>query len=742
MVNKFLGTCTLALVAGTGIAQQNISGFTGNALIQQQQLEMQFDAGLKAVNIDNYIKKLSEVPHHVGSEGNEANVTYMVQQFKKWGFRVDVTSYQVLFPTPKERLLELNSPNKFIAALQEKVLAEDGTSGQTDAQLPTYNCYSADGDVTAPLVYVNYGVPADYEMLARMGVDVKGKIVIARYGKSWRGIKPKVAQEHGAVGCIIYSDPKEDGYYNGDVYPKGAYRPETGAQRGSVEDMPIYPGDPLTPGIAATTNATRLKREAATNLLKIPVLPISYGDALPLLESLDGAVVPEGWRGALPVTYHTGPSRFTVHLKLQFNWDLKEVNNVIAELPGTVFPDQWVIRGNHHDAWVNGAADPVSGLAALMEEARVVGELAKAGQKPKRTIVYCAWDGEEAGLLGSTEWVEDNAELLQNNAVVYINSDGNGRGFVEGGGSASLETLFNEMARDVPDPQTGISVLERKRSSLITSATDLKEKKELLDRKTISLYALGSGSDYSPFFQHLGIPSLNLGFGGEDDGGEYHSIYDSYDLYRRFKDPGFVYGTALSKLAGRATLRMANADLLPFDYRNLSRTIQKYTQEVISLSEQLREKALIEKRVQAENHYQWANQANEPLAAPKVPGAVPFLNFSSLQNQLTQLDLALKTIYDSLPGKSFSAVRKKEFNEKLYRAEQVLLIDEGLPRRSWYRHSIYAPGYYTGYGVKTLPGIREAIEQQNWNEAQEQIEVVARELRGLNNYFEALLAEW
>ncbi len=347
-----------------------------------------------------------------------------------------------------------------------------------------------------------------------MGIDVKGKIVIAKYGQSWRGIKPKVAQENGAIGCIIYSDPKGDGYFQGDVYPKGPFRPEFGVQRGSVADMPIYPGDPLTPGIGATKNAKRIDRKDAANLLKIPVLPISYADALPLLQSLQGPVVPEDWRGALPITYHAGPSINKVHLKLEFNWDIKPVNDVIAKMKGSEFPDEWVMRGNHYDAWVNGAADPISGQAAMLEEARAIGEMAKTGWKPKRTIVYAAWDGEEPDLLGSTEWVETHTEELQQKLVLYINTDGTGRGFLDASGSHALEPAFTEIAKDVMDPQAGVSVFDRKRFRDIINATTTKTKNELLAKKSITLGALGSGSDYSPFFQHAGIPSMNIGFGG------------------------------------------------------------------------------------------------------------------------------------------------------------------------------------------------------------------------------------
>jgi N-acetylated-alpha-linked acidic dipeptidase len=732
----------MLLLAGSFIrvastAQTNaILGFSPAAAEIQLAAEKKFDAGLNAKNVDQFIKEMSAVPHYVGSAADEANAKYILNKFKNWGYDAEIETFYVLFPMPVTRLLEMNGTKKFTASLKEPALKEDATSGQLSTQLPVYNCWSADGDVTAELVFVNYGVPADYEKLARMGIDVKGKIVIAKYGQSWRGIKPKVAQEHGAIGCIIYSDPKDDGYFQGDVYPKGPYRPGFGAQRGSVMDMPVYPGDPLTPGMGATKDAQRLERKDCINLLKIPVIPIGYDDALPLLQSLEGMVVPDEWKGALPITYHTGPGKNKVHLKLSFDWQVRPIYNVIAKLKGSVFPDEWVIRGNHHDAWVNGAADPVSGQAAMMEEARSVSELVKTGWKPKRTIVYCAWDGEEPGLMGSTEWVEFHAAELQQKAVLYINSDGNGRGFLDAGGSQALEPAFTEISKAVNDPQTNVSVFDRRQSLDIITAGSAKAKKEALTKKTFTLPALGSGSDFSPFAQHIGIPCLNLGFGGEDDGGEYHSIYDSYDLYRRFKDPAFEYGVALAKTAGRTTLRFANAEALPFDFRNLQSTISKYASEVIAMADAQRENTAVENQLIKEKYYTIANNVTKPLLPPVAKEEVPFLNFSSLQNAVAVLAKSTDALNTVINNNNMTAEKKNELNKQLYKAEQALLTKDGLPRRGWYRHAIYAPGFFTGYGVKTLPGITEAIEQRNWKEAQEQIEIAAAAIGNLSAYLD------
>lgn len=685
------------------------------------------------------MKVLSARPHHLGSPYGKQNAEFMRDLFQSWGYQAEIETYQVLFPTPKVRLLEMVSPTRFKARLDEPALKEDVTSALT-GQLPVYNCWSADGDVTGELVFVNYGIPADYETLERMGIDVRGKIVIAKYGGSWRGIKPKVAQEHGAIGCLIYSDPEEDGYYQGDVYPAGPFKNSFGAQRGSVQDMPVYPGDPLTPGIGSTANAPRQKKEEAANLIKIPVLPISYGDAEPLLRALRGPVAPEHWRGALPLTYHVGPGPATVRLRLSFDWNTVPCYNVIAKLPGREFPDEWIVRGNHHDAWVFGANDPVSGMVALLEEARAVSELVKSGWQNKRTIVYCAWDGEEPSLIGSTEWAEHHGPELKEKVVTYINSDSNARGFLYAAGSHTLETVINEVAADVTDPQTGVSVLQRYISHLAFTTPDAAKKNEILDNKTLKLAALGSGSDYSPFIQHLGIPSLNLGFGGESAGGEYHSAYDSYDHYIRFKDPGFQYGVVLAKTAGRATLRICNADVLPFDFGRFQKTVSSYATEVMSLLDNMRQATEAENRMIAEKHLQYALDPTEKYVSPPAREPVPYLDFSPVQNALMAMEDLVKRMNMNMGILSESPDIIRRYNRMAYQAEQSLLVPSGLPRRPWYRHTVYAPGLYTGYGVKTLPGIREAIEERNYTEAQQQITVAAEALNRYCARLEEMLA--
>lgn len=708
---------------------QKIMGFNEAAAAKQSDYEKQFDALINPANQDEWMKFLSASPHHLGSAKGKANAEYMADLFRQWGYDAQLASYTVLFPTPKTRVLELLGANPYKAKLDEPALKEDRTSGQKKEQLPSYHAFSADGDVTAELVFVNRGIPADYEELERMGIDVKGKIVIAKYGGSWRGIKPKVAAEHGAVGCIVYSDPADDGYVAGDTYPVGPFRPKNGVQRGSVMDMPVHPGDPLTYGIGATENAKRIDRKDAITIMKIPVLPISYEDALPLLQSLKGEVVPPSWRGGLPVTYHTGPSADKVHLKLEFNWDMKPLYNVIAKLPGSEFPDEWIIRGNHHDGWVNGAADPLSGMVAELSEAKAIGELAKKGMRLKRTIIYCAWDGEEQGLLGSTEWVEDHQDELRQKAVAYINTDGNSRGFIGAAGSHIFEPFFSEIANDVKDPETGVSINERKYAKNIVDA-DKSNRAKMLGNKQLKLGALGAGSDWGGFLQYLGIASMNLGFGGEGEGGEYHSIYDSYDMFTRFKDPGYKYGVALSKTAGRIVVRMANANVLPVDFNSLYKTVNEYIIEIKTLLENTRSEIDAQNTMIKEKIFDVAKRPGKTYAAPKISETAPYLNFSNLDNALAQLKNAAVE-YQKLYASSTSlpAEKQKQLNAILYKAERSLLQANGLPRRPWYRHQVYAPGLYTGYGVKTVPGIREAVEQRNWAEAQENINIVAATLQ-------------
>ena len=695
----------------------------------QRALEQKFDSQMQASDQQAWMKQMSAKPTHVGAPHDKANAEFVQQQFRAWGWDAQIETFDVLYPTLKQHSLELVAPTRFVASLKEPPVAGDNTSSQTDG-LPPYHAYGADGDVTAPLVYVNFGMPDDYKELARRNIDVKGKIVIVRYGSGWRGLKPKLAQEHGAVGCLIYSDPHEDGYFAGDAYPQGGWRPSAGVQRGSVLDLPVAPGDPLTPGIGSTKGAKRLKLDQAKTILKIPVMPISYGDAQPLLAALGGPVAPPEWRGALPITYHVGPGPASVHLSIQSDWTAKPLYNVIARIAGSASPDEWVVRGNHRDGWVFGAGDPLSGHGVMMAEAKAIGALLKGGWRPKRTLVYTSWDGEEPGLLGSTEWAEAHAEELQRKAVVYINSDGNTRGFLSASGSHSLQRLVNDVAKDVKDPQTGVSAKERLDAlSMVSgygkgaSGSDKDAAQKARAGEDFTLGALGSGSDFTPFLQHLGLTTLHLGYGGEDDtNGVYHSNYDSFDHYVRFGDPGFVYGVAAAQTIGRLVLRIADAPVLPMEFGSFATTLDTYMKELHELADGKRKQSDELAQLLDKKAFELAADPTRRIAPPQREPEVPYLNLAVLDNAVARVKKSAKA-YDAAyaalaaRGAQLSGAQAAQLNSLLRGLEATLINTRGLPGREWYRHYIYAPGLLTGYGVKTMPGVREAIEENQWERA-------------------------
>ncbi len=703
-----------------------ITGYSADAARVERQWETQFQALPEPQRMRESLRRLSAKPHNVGTPYDQDNANWLLAQFKSYGLDAHIETFDVLYPTPKERVVQLVAPTQFTAKLSEPPVAGDSTSGILTDQLPTYNAYSIDGDVTAPLVYVNYGIPSDYEELARHGVSVKGAIVIVRYGESWRGIKPKLAAEHGAVGCLIYSDPKDDGYAVDDVFPKGPMRPADGVQRGSVMEMEVYPGDPLTPGVGATKDAKRLALSEVKTLTKIPVLPISYGDAQPLLAAIGGPVAPAAWRGGLAITYRMGPGPARVHLRVQSNWGMKTLYDVIARIPGSDKADEWVVRGNHHDAWVEGAGDPLSGQVALLEEARAYGALVAKGWKPRRTIIYCAWDGEEPALLGSTEWVETHEAELKQHAVAYFNTDGNGRGYLGIGGSHILEAFLNGVARDVTDPETNLPVWQRMQARRIRTGTP-QERTEARTRANLRIEALGSGSDYSPFLQHAGVASANLGYGGEDQSGIYHSVYDDFYFYTHFSDTNFVYGRALAQTVGTAVMRIADAQLLPYDYTGLSETVNRYVGQLDTLARREADSIAELNRELRDGVFKVTSDPHHPTYPPDSLPLAPHLNFAPLQNgadALTRAAAQYAAALTAVQAGSGAALAKPEIaaiNTTIMRSEQALLSPEGLPNRPWYRHLIYAPGFYTGYGVKTIPGVREAIEQHQWSEADTQI---------------------
>jgi len=727
LAGSFLLAVSIVSAASYVIADEApLAGYSVESSHAERDWEQKFRATPDPANLRAYMQRLSAHPHNVGSPYDKDNAEWILAKFKEFGLDAHIESFNVLFPTPKERLVELveGGPH-FVAKLQEPAVPGDPTSNQQSEQLPTYNAYSADGDVTGPLVYVNYGIPDDYEILERNGVSVKGAIVIARYGHAWRGIKPMVAAEHGAIGCIIYSDPRDDGYSPGVTYPEGAWRPKEGVQRGSVQDSTEFMGDPLTPGVGATADAKRLPIKNAPTLTKIPVLPISYADAEPLLAAIAGPVVPPAWRGGLPITYRLGPGPGKVHLKMFSNWDIKPLYDVIAKIPGEQFPDEWVLRGNHHDAWVNGAEDPISGQVALMEEARSLGALVKAGWKPKRTIIYCAWDGEEPGLLGSVEWAETHADELRKHAVAYINSDSNGRGVLGAEGSHTLEKLVNDVAHDVQDPETKLTVWKRWQLDSIKSASSDEERQELRQRKDVRIGISGGGSDHAGFQNFLGIAVIDASFGGEDEGGVYHSIYDDFYWYTHFSDTDFVYGRSLSQFNGSMIMRLADADLLPFDFSDFADTVQTYVKGLQTFSTKMRDD-IRERNLEIEEGVFTASaDPKKAYFPPKKEDLPPYLDFSPLQNSADALSRSAGeyqkalTAADANGGSALTSASIAEVNGLLIQSERKLTTPEGLPGRFWYKHQIYAPGVYTGYESKAIPAVREAIEQKKWKQAEQ-----------------------
>ena len=682
-----------------------LRGFPSGSVEAQRALEERFRAVPDPARMREHMRIMSAEPHVAGRPSSRKVAEYALQQFKSFGLDATIEEYEAYMPWPVERRLEMVAPMGRAMLIQEPPVPGDPDSTDAD-QTPTFNAYSGDGDVTGEVVYVNYGVPADYEELEKLGVSVKGKIVLARYGGSWRGIKPKVAYEHGAIGCLIYSDPRDDGFFQGEVYPDGPYRPEFGVQRGSVMDMPIHTGDPLTPGWGSTPGGRKLPVDEAKTILKIPVMPIAWGDALPIFQSMRGPVAPAAWRGALPVTYRVGAGPATVHLRLQHEWKSRPLYNVIARIPGATRPDEWLIYGNHHDAWVNGADDPISGAVSLMETARGFGELLKSGWRPQRTVVFALWDGEEWGLLGSTEWAEAHRDELTGKAAVYINSDGNGKGWMSAGGSHALQQFISEVARDVSDPRTGKPVLEVARRKAIDGLPEA-ERAEAEKDPNIRIAPLGSGSDFTPFLQHLTLASLNLSFGGEAPGGVYHSVYDSFTWYTKYSDGDFVYGKALAQVTGTALLRLSEAPVLPFRFSDLSDTLGRYVSEVQKL-----------------------------YAGKKDAPPIDFTPLTAAVSALARSAQAFEKAHAVVPAASPQALETQEealkvVNQLVYSSERRLGNDAGLPRRDWFRHQIYAPGFYTGYGVKTLPQIREGLEEGQWDEAAQGVTKVAAAITAL-----------
>lgn len=698
----------LAPLAG---AQSSVParGFLPGQWEEQREIEERFRSVPDPERLREYLEFMSEEPHIAGfGDGSLRVARYALEKFRSFGLDAEIEETEALMPLPVERQVEVLGPEPYTLRLAEPGVPEDEDTSDAGL-LPTYNAYAADGDVSAEVVYVNYGIPEDYETLAELGISVEGKIVIARYGRSWRGIKAKLAQDNGAVGALIYSDPEEDGYYRGLTYPEGPYRPKWGVQRGSIMDMPTHPGDPLTPGFGATEDREKLTRETARTLVRIPVLPISWGDAYPILEQLRGEPAPnDDWKGALPFTYHIGPGPTRVRMRTAYDWQVRKLFNVIARIEGSEYPDEWIVHGNHHDGWCAGATDPISGAVALMETARGFGELLAAGHRPRRTVVFALWDGEEWGLLGSTEWAETHREALGEGGVVYINTDSTGKGWLGLAGSHTLQKFVNEVAREVTDPERGVSVFEAARARRLETAANPEARAAIEQGDDLRLGALGSGSDYTVFLDHLTMASLNLGFGGDSPGGVYHSNYDTFHWYEKFSDSEFVFGRTLSQVVGTAMWRLANAAVLPFGFTDLAAVMRDYVEEI-----------------------------RETHAAMESPPEIAFESIEQALDALEEAGQGYERALASLSGASSESVlgsaRLSQLNQLLYTSERRLGYEEGLPNREWFRHQVYAPGFFTGYGVKTIPGVREGIEEEDWEAARFYVRVVSESLSSLTS---------
>jgi N-acetylated-alpha-linked acidic dipeptidase len=694
--------CVLAL-AGYGMnlmwghPEALLRGFFPDQAAREAEFEKAFRANPTPERAQQDLWILTQAPHVAGTPEDYKTAQYVLSQFREAGLDAKIVEYQVLLPMPKEVKVELLEPFKREGPTPEGGWAWDKDSYDAGV-IPAFNAYSPSGDVAARVVYANYGLPEDYRRLKELGIDVSGKIVIARYGKCFRGVKAYVAEENHAAGLLVYSDPADDGYRQGDVYPRGPWRPPTAVQRGSILYMTGYSGDPLTPGVAATKGAKRLSMKEATTLPHIPTTPISYEDAAPILENLAGPVAPREWQGALAFTYHLGPGAAKVHLKLDMDFQVRPIWNVVAQIPGSAQPDWWVVVGNHRDAWTYGAADPISGTAPLLAVARGLGQLLKQGWKPQRTVVLASWDAEEFGLIGSTEWVEEHADELTRHAVAYLNMDVGVSGPHFGASAVpSLRRLIREVAQEVTDPNSGRPLYA------VWSEESLKFRRETGLPIVVATPAptpgptearvgeLGSGSDYTPFLQHLGVPSLDLSFGGPY--GVYHAAYDNFYWMQNFGDPNFKYSVAAAQVYGTLVLRLADADILPFDYEEYGKAIQKYLRDL-------------------EDEMKKNNVGDKLQFGDAASAAVKFTEAAKALGQ--------KIAEVSQTGVS-DAGRLATFNHALLEVERNFLLQNGLPGRAWFRHAFYAPGVYTGYAAVVMPGVREAVDRQDWTTAAQQL---------------------
>jgi N-acetylated-alpha-linked acidic dipeptidase len=718
------GTVVLTLTAATlGVvlvsAQNNtappsrLRGFSVASSASELERERMFQAMPDAKLAEADFDVMTAEPHHTGSPYEIKLADYVADRFKTFGFDVSRDEYSVLLPWPGERRLDIVGPDPVKLEVEEEKIRGDQWADMPGI-LPAYNAYSPSGDVTGEIVYVNFGIPSDYDTLQKLGIDVKGKIVLARYGGSWRGIKPKVAAEHGAVACLIYSDPHEDGYFQGDVYPDGPFRGWGMIQRGSVMDMPRYPGDPSTPDRPSKPGVARIPMDQIKTFSPIPVQPLAYRDGVELLKRLKGPVAPEAWRGALPITYHVGPGPASVHVKLQMDYAQRRVINVVGRIAGRESPDEWVIVGSHRDAWTFGASDSVSGHVSMMSVARAFSDMMKAGWRPRRTLIFVSWDGEEQGLLGSTEWVEEFATELRAKAAVYVNRDA-GAGGLNFNSSAvhSLTPFVHELAQSIRPAGESKTLYEAWLARVREQAP--KQEGQPPPAETITtppVGALGSGSDYTAFLDHVGITSLDMGLNGTGGDGTYHSTYDNPSWFKKYIDPQFKYSVLAAQVTGVALLRLVDAEVLPFDYESYGRQILEYVNEI----------------------EQQATKASTPEAKNDAK-KIDFRGLKAAAESFAKAGADLRHRADEvvLQSDSSQAAARltaiRDINHRLMMAERDLIEPQGLPDRPWFRHVIYAPGLYTGYGVKTIPGVREAVDAGNHARAADQAAIVIRALQ-------------
>jgi N-acetylated-alpha-linked acidic dipeptidase len=677
---------------------------------QQAQIDRRFIASPDPNLAEAHLRALTAEPHMAGTPEDRKTAEYVAQKFRDAGLETQIVEYKVLLPRPLEVSVDVTAPPN-VRMHGPRLERVDGDPFQDDPRVVMpFNGYSPSGDVEADLVYANYGRPEDFKRLEELNVEVRGKIVVVRYGANYRGVKSYVAQEHGAAGVIIYSDPMDDGYFRGDKYPRGPFRPDSGVQRGSVSYTFKYPGDPSTPGVASTLSLPANKRVSvrdAATLPKIPTTPISYADVRPLLENLGGPESPRDWQGALPFTYHVGPGpvRVKMHLKMEISYH--NIWDVIGMARGSQFPDQWVIAGNHRDAWVYGAADPNSGTAAMLETVHGIGDLLKSGWKPKRTIVFGSWDGEEQGMLGSTEWGEEHERELAN-AAAYFNVDVavSGPNF---GASAvpALKQFVRDATKMVPSPKGGTvyevwkeaKAKDANRVSADLAGSQNRPPNARVDQD-VEVGDLGSGSDYSVFLQRLGVPATDIGSGGPY--GVYHSVFDNFAWFKKFADPDFKYEQEMARVLGIQMLHMADADFLPVDY-------SLYGKEIVS-------------------YVQTAQSKAQRVFGSSTP------SFDSALQAAKRFSTAGNGILPAQNSPNSDLVR---LNRLLRDAERALLIPQGLPNRSWYRHAIYAPGEYTGYAAVVIPGVNEAIDANDSSRAASQLAVLAEALNRAANVLES-----